>query len=333
MISMKRIFILFSFIFGLQSFSVAQDAHLSMYDAAPLFLNSGLTGVFEGDWRLHAQYRTQWKSVNFKPYNSALVSFDMSRGKWGYGLQINNFRAGYGNFNVLQGLFSLAYNTPLNKKRSHMLSFGIQGGGMQKSLEYQLLSFNNQYTIENGGGFDNSIVSGETFGAQSIIVPCVNSSLIYYYAKQQSKLNPFIGISSFNLLEPNESFFGQDNRLPRRYYIHAGTRINITEQFYLLPKVLLMQQKEFQEMTFALEAGYFLKGSETYLLGGVIYRNMDAGIITLGAKKENIILRVGYDVNVSTLSTVSSGRGGLEFSFTYIHQRNKTKSEKICPRI
>ena len=54
----------------------AQDAHLSMYDAAPLFLNPAMTGVFQGDWRVHGQYRTQWKAVNFKPYNSALISFD-----------------------------------------------------------------------------------------------------------------------------------------------------------------------------------------------------------------------------------------------------------------
>ena len=311
----------------------AQDAHLSMYDASPLFLNAGLTGVFEGNWRLHGNYRTQWKSVNYKPYTSGLVSFDMPFGKWGFGVQINNFRAGYGNFNVLQGLLSAAYNMPLNKRRTHIVSFGIQAGGMQKSLEYQLLSFNNQYTLTDGGGFDNTIVSGETFGAQSMIVPSTNASVIYYFAKQQSRLNPFIGISAFNLVEPRESFFDQENRLPRRYYLHAGTRINITEQFYLLPKVLIMQQREFNEQTYALEAGYFLKGSETYLLGGLIYRNKDAMIATIGAKKENITLRIGYDINVSSLSTVSTGRGGFELALTYVHNKNKPKVEKICPRL
>ena len=304
-----------------------------MYDAAPLFLNSGLTGVFEGDWRLHAQYRTQWKSVNFKPYNSALVSFDMPFGKWGVGIQVNNFRAGYGNFNVLQGLVSAAYNLPLNKKRSHVISFGVQAGGMQKSLEYQLLSFNNQYTLTDGGGFDNTIISGETFGAQSMIVPTTNASILYYFAKQQARVNPFVGLSAFNLIEPLESFYDQENRLPRRYYLHAGTRINITEQFYLLPKVLLMQQREFSEQTFSAEAGYFMKGSETYLIGGLIYRNRDAMIATAGVKKENFTLRLGYDVNVSSLSSVSTGRGGFEVALTYVHSKNKTKVEKICPRL
>lgn len=311
----------------------AQDAHLSMYDAAPLFLNAGMTGVFEGDWRVHTQYRTQWKSVNFKPYTSALVSFDMPVRKWGFGIQLHNFRAGYGNFNVLQGLVSAAYNMSLDKKRHNNLSFGIQAGGMQKSVEYQLLSFNNQYSLNNGGEFNTSLVSNENFGAQSIIVPVANASLLYYYARQQSKLNPFIGISAFNLLQPTESFFGQNNRMPMRFYAHVGTRINITELFYLLPKVLIMQQEKFSEQTYSLEAGYFLKGSETYLLGGVIYRMKDAAIATLGVKKENFIVKLGYDVNVSSLTTVSTGRGGFELSFTYVHGKNKPKVDKICPRL
>lgn len=329
---MKKL-ILILFLIGLGQRSTAQDAHLSMYDAAPLFLNSGLTGVFEGGWRMHGQYRTQWKAVNFKPYTSALLSFDMPIKRWGFGVQLHNFRAGYGNFNVLQGLVSAAYNLPLDRKRKHNISFGVQGGAMQKSVEYQLLSFNNQYTLNNGGGFDNTITSGETFGSQSMIVPVVNGSILYYYAKQQSRLNPFVGLSAFNLIEPKESFFDQDNRLPIRYYLHLGTRINITELFYLLPKVLLMQQEQFSEQTFAMEAGYFLKGSETYLLGGLIYRNRDAMIATMGVKKENFVVKLGYDINVSSLSTVSTGRGGFELSVTYINSKNKPKIEKICPRL
>lgn len=329
---MKK-FILLFFLIGLVPKFKAQDAHLSMYDAAPLFLNSGMTGVFEGKWRVHAQYRTQWKSVNFKPYTSALVSFDMPIRKWGFGVQLHNFRAGYGNFNVFQGLVSAAYNMSLDKRRYNNISFGIQAGAMQKSVEYQLLSFNNQYSLNNGGEFNTTLVSGETFGAQSMVVPVANASLLYYYARQQSKLNPFIGISAFNLLTPNESFFGQDNRLPMRFYAHLGTRINITELFYLIPKMLIMQQEKFHEQTYALEAGYFMKGSETYLLGGLIYRMKDAAIVTLGVKKENFIVKLGYDVNVSSLTTASTGRGGFELSFTYVNGKNKTKVDKICPRL
>ncbi len=311
----------------------AQDSHLSMYDAAPLYLNPALTGVMDGDFRIHAQYRTQWKAVNFKPYTSILASFDMPIKKWSFGLQVSNFRAGFGNFNVIQGLLSTSYNTAIDKRKNNFLSFGVQAGVMQKSLEHQLLSFNNQYNLNNGGDFDQTIVSGENFGAQSVIVPSVNVSGIYYFAKQKSRLNPFVGFSAFNLLNSKESLFGQDNRLPFRYYIHAGTRINITELLYVIPKVLIMNQGKFNEQTFAAEVGYFLKGSETYLLGGIIYRNKDALVATLGFKKSAFVFKVGYDFNLSSLTSASTGRGGLELSLTYTHKKKNSVTDKICPRL
>lgn len=313
--------------------SQAQDAHLSLYDAAPLYLNPAMTGAFQGDWRLHAQYRTQWKAVNFKPYTSALVSYDVSHKKWGFGAQLSNFRAGIGNYNAFQGSLSAAYTTSIDRHKNHNLSFGVQAGLTQKTLEYQLLTFNNQYTTNNGGEFNTSLSSNENFGGQSLIVPVANAGILYFFAKQESRINPFIGVSAFNLTQPQETFFDFDNRLPIRYYAHVGTRINLTETFYLLPKALYMRQKEFQELTLAVDAGYYLKGSDLYLLGGVIYRNRDAAIAYLGAKMDQFILKVGYDINVSSLTTASSGRGGFEVSFTYMHQKDRKKTDKICPRL
>ncbi len=325
-----RISLLALFFSGL---SYGQDAHLSMYDAAPLFLNPALTGVVEGDFRVHAQYRTQWKSVNYKPYTSALVSFDMPIKKWGFGIQLNNFRAGAGNFNVFQGLLSAAYYVPLNRNKTHIVNLGLQGGVTQKSIEYQLLSFNNQYTLNNGGEFDQTVVSGEDFGAQSKFIPMLNASALYYYSKSQARLNPFIGVSLFNLTQPNESFFGRDTRLPLRMYTHLGTRINITELFYLIPKVLIMNQKKFHEQTYAVEAGYFMKGSAAYVLAGVIFRAKDAMIATIGVKKEQFIVKVAYDFNISSLTAASKSKGGFELSFTYIHKKQKPVDYKICPRL
>lgn len=311
----------------------AQDFHLSMYDAAPLYLNPAMTGVFDGSWRVHAQYRTQWKTVNFKPYTTGLISFDTPYKKWGFGGQIVNYRAGYGNYNAFQATASAAYTVPLDASKNHNLSLGVQGGFTQKSIEYQLHTFDNQYTSTNGGGFNNSLPTGESFMGQKLVVPELTSGILYYYAKEQSKLNPFIGISAFNLLQPQESFYNQNNRLPMRFYGHLGTRINITELFYLIPKVLIMQQNKFHEQTYAVDAGYYLKSSQLYLLGGLIYRNKDAAILSIGAKRNNYIAKVAYDINLSTLAPVSTGRGGFELSFTYMRKEVEPKRTKICPRL
>ncbi|MDX1652398.1 MAG: PorP/SprF family type IX secretion system membrane protein [Brumimicrobium sp.] len=330
---MKKQLIIFIIIIFPVFRSQSQDAHLSLYDAAPIFLNPAMTGVFDGDWRIHGQFRTQWKAINFKPYTSALISFDKPYKKWGFGGQISNFRAGIGNYGVLQGVLSAAYTTSLDKSKNHNISFGIQGGINQKSVEYQLLTFNNQYTTNNGGEFNTSINANEDFSGQSLITPVVNAGFLYFFAKQESRFNPFLGISAFNLTQPQESFLNFDNRLPIRYYAHTGVRINVTETFYVLPKVLYMRQQEFQELTLAADIGYFLKGSEIYLLAGGIYRNRDAAILSVGARMDNYIARIGYDINVSSLTTVSNGRGGFEISFTYMGLKNRKLTDKICPRL
>ncbi|MCH2226054.1 MAG: PorP/SprF family type IX secretion system membrane protein [Crocinitomicaceae bacterium] len=320
-------------LFSLGFNSKAQDFHLSMYDAAPLFLNPALTGVVEGSWRIHGQYRTQWKAVNFKPYQTALISFDAPYKKWGFGGQVVNYRAGIGNYNVLQGIGSAAYTLSLDKKEANIISFGIQGGLTQKYVEHQLHTFDNQYSSSNGGSFDNSLDNGESFGGQSFVIPELNAGILYYHAKQQSRINPFIGVSIFNLLRPNESWYGVTNKLPIRYYAHLGTRINITESLYLIPKALYMRQENFSEFTLATDLGIYLKKNELYILGGLIYRAADAAVLSIGLKKDGYVTKLAYDFNLSTLTAASTGRGGFELSFTYMHQKKDKQTVKICPRL
>lgn len=329
-----RVLVLLSLLLVLVPRAKAQDFHLSMYDAGPLFLNPAMTGLVDASWRVHAQYRNQWKAVAFKPYNTALISVDAPFGKWGFGGQIIEMRAGIGNYNVLQGMASAAYTISIDKNRFHNLSLGIQAGGTQKSIEYKLYTFDNQYTTAGGGTFDQSISSGENFASQSQILPQVNAGALYYYSKIQSRFNPFVGFSAFNITQPKETFFDMNNVLPIRYYLHAGVRVNVTEQFYLIPKALVMKQLNASEQTFAVDAGYYLTEQQIYLLGGVVYRSKDAAAFSLGARVENIIGKISYDVNVSSLSKASNGKGAIEISLTYMPKsKKKAKLAKACPRI
>lgn len=332
---MKKIFLLLIALFFLGGGRtlLAQDFHLSMYDAGPLFLNPALTGVVDAQWRVHGQYRNQWRSVAFKPFQTALISFDAPVKKWGFGGQVINMRAGIGNYNVFQAMFSAAYLVSFDKNKYHNLSLGVQGGATQKSVEYKIFTFNDQYTTANGGGFDQSLPHNENFQRQSQMLPQVNAGAMYYYSRMQSRLNPFVGFSAFNITQPKETFFDMNNKLPMRLYVHAGLRINITEQFYLLPKLLVMQQKNAQEQTYALDGGYFLGHSELWLLGGFVYRSKDAAVISAGARKDNYIAKLSYDVNISSLTAASGGRGGFELSFTYMGLKKKAKEVKNCPRL
>jgi hypothetical protein len=156
---------------------------------------------------------------------------------------------------------------------------------------------------------------------------------MYYYTKQQSIVNPFLGVSGFNLTKPKETFFDQNNHLPLRVNIHTGVRINLDETFYLLPKILIMSQGKAFEQTYAVDAGYYLQQGELFLIGGFVFRAKDASIFSLGVKKLDYTLKLGYDFNTSTLKTATKTRGAFEISFTYLMGREKVKKIKHCPRI
>ncbi|MBK7310632.1 MAG: PorP/SprF family type IX secretion system membrane protein [Sphingobacteriaceae bacterium] len=314
--------------------SIAQDFHLSMYDAAPIFLNPAMTGLIETKMRAHAHYRTQWSAIAFKPFTTALVSFDMpTKTKWSYGGQISNMRAGISNYNVLEVIGSGSYLLPLDKEKYHQLSLGMHLGVRQKKVEYQALTYDAQWSNAAGGSFDKNLSNNETFQRGAQFQEVVNFGALYYYSKQQSRINPFLGISAFNLTQPRETFFGGSNRLPMRFYMHTGVRVNVNELFYFIPKVLVMSQKNNIEQTYAIDAGYFVKGEKFYLLAGYVYRAADANIAYVGLKKDNYIIKLGYDMNTSSLRSTSKARGAFEISLTYLGKKSKVQEIKNCPRL
>jgi type IX secretion system PorP/SprF family membrane protein len=310
----------------------AQDFHLSQYDAPPLFLNPAMTGMFDGKYRVHAHYRTQWAAVATKPFTTTGISFDMPVKKFGAGLQIMNYRAGAGNFNVLSVLASMGYDVVLDKNKNHHIALGIQAGLVHKSVDVNKLTFGNQYTTADKGTFDTNLPSGETFSNTSILNFDANAGFLYYYAKENIRANPFIGFSAFHLAQPKESFYNVSNNLPIRYYVHGGVKINVSEKIQLLPKGIYMRELNASEYTATLLLHYYLK-DDTYLIFGPTYRSKDAGIIEAGIKKAQYTCRISYDVNTSSLKEVSNHRGGFEISFTYTARRNKPNPLANCPRL
>jgi type IX secretion system PorP/SprF family membrane protein len=332
--SVKKIFsLLCGSLFLLSSTSTeAQDFHLSQYDASPLFLNPAMTGMFDGKYRMHLHYRTQWSNVSTKPFTTTGATFDMPVKKFGVGLQVMNYRAGAGSYNSLSALLSFSYDLA-SSTNMHHLALGLQAGMVQKSISGDKLLFGNQYDAANGGGFNTSISSGETFKNSNFIIPSVNAGLLYYSAKSNARLNPFIGFSAFNLTQPKETFFENGTKLPMRFYLHGGVRINVNEKIQLLPKVIYMKQLESQEITASLLINYYLKGADTYFIIGPTYRHKDAAIFEIGIKKGSYTVRVSYDINTSPLKTITYYRGGFEASLTYTVAKHKVNPASNCPRL
>ena len=311
----------------------SQDFHLSQYDAPPLFLNPSMTGLFNGQYRIHAHYRNQWLSVTNKPFTTTGISFDMPVKKLGIGLQAMNYRAGAGNYNVFNALLSVGYSAAFDSDKRHHVAFGIQTGITQKSLNAGKLTFGNQFSTKNGGSFDNGIPSGEVFDNTNFSIFNMNAGIIYFYAKDNARLNPFMGLSAFNINQPVETFYIAGNKLATRYYLHGGVKINIDEKIQLLPKFIYMKQASTHAVSASVLLYYFMK-EDTYLIVGPTYRHKDAAIIEVGVSKGRYTARVSYDITISTLQKAAGYRGGFEVSVTYIARKHKSNaSVNNCPRL
>ena len=110
----------------------AQDAHLSQYDASPMYINPGMTGMYKGDYRAYINYRNQWSAVGNKPWTTYAVSYDRPYKRYGMGAFVMNNQAGIGGFNVLNFVLSGAYEITQDPKLYNHLSVGLQLGFIHK---------------------------------------------------------------------------------------------------------------------------------------------------------------------------------------------------------
>lgn len=329
---MKRLFVIASVLFGSVAIH-AQDYHLTHYDAAKIYLNPAMTGMFDGYYRIHANYRNQWSAVSRNPFQTAALAFDMPVKRYGWGAQLMNSRAGIGNFNELSLTVSAAYDLQCDKQNIHHVAFGMSVTGVQKSVDMGRLTWNNQY-VPSSNSFDPTVQSGEASGAiEKDYNMMINAGLLYYYAKENSRINPFVGFSASNLNQPNESFFGYTSKLPIHYILHTGARIGITGRLVLNPRVLYMMQANDREFTYGLLANIYLPNQDAYLIAGPTIRNKDAAIMELGLKLGQFTYRLSYDVNISTLKPATNNRGGIEFSVIYIAKRRVPVVAPNCPRL
>jgi len=210
-------------------------------------------------------------------------------------------------------------------------------------LDISQLTWDNQYVYTNGGSFNPNISSGENFTNQSATMPDINLGAMYFYAKDNYIVNPFLGFAVMHITQPDESFLGVESNLPIRYVLHGGVKININEKIQLLPKFFKLDQLNDNELTISLLGHFYLESFDAYLVFGPTLRNYmtkdlmqvnkDAAILEFGVKYNQYLMLVSYDINTSSLKPISNGRGGVEISFTYTPNLLKANPVPSCPRM
>jgi type IX secretion system PorP/SprF family membrane protein len=242
----------------------AQDFHISQYDVGTMYLNPALTGMYgdeKGDYKAYIDTRSQWRAFGVKPFFTTYLAYDMpytiKEKKVGFGAYFINNRTGPGNFNTTGFMLSGAYNI-LDKKANgvHYLTTGLQLGLFYKAFNNNI-TYDVQYNpYQDGGGFDQSISSGENVNNLSITRFDANFGLYYKYLEKGKKAHPYIGFSMSHLTRSNTSFVGTVDRIPFKYIVNGGCDIQAHEKFMVTPRFYYANQAKAYEVNVGVMMAY-----------------------------------------------------------------------------
>lgn len=308
------------------------DPHFSQYYAYPLWLNPAMTGVFNGSARVSANVRDQWATVG-NGYRTGGLSADFrSDDKAAFGINILNQAAGSAGYNYFAAYGSFGYGVAVSSDGMQKLHFGVQAGVINRSFDPSKLQFDDQYNAI--GGFDPNIPSGENFTTTNATVFDASAGIFYYDSNPMNIANIFGGVSLAHLADSNDPFAtdGIKSKLPMRLTIHGGVKIRASDIIDVTPNFIYMREQ--QNQLRAVDVYSELKFGDSYglILNGM-YRFDDAATAGVGYHINSMLIGLSYDFNTSSLNSATNGKGGFEFSMSYIFGNTSKAPAEICPRI
>jgi len=137
----------------------AQDKHFTQFFAVPTLTNPALAGAFQGRYRMGIVRRDQWRQTLDQPYvtfaGGVDVRFNTDHKKVvsdavGVGLSFFNDKVDDSGFRTTQMALSGAFHKALDNSGVHYLTIGGQMAINQRSVNYENLTFEDQYNGTSG---------------------------------------------------------------------------------------------------------------------------------------------------------------------------------------
>jgi type IX secretion system PorP/SprF family membrane protein len=335
-----RIFTFIAIIWSLAGYNnvFAQDIQFSQFYAVPLFHNPAFAGSVHAT-RAIVHTRLQWLGLdaNYKTY---YVSGDtyLSKYKSGLGFQLVRDIQGSSIYASTQFSFLYSYEVPVTK--DFTVRMGLQGSGVQRTLDYSGLRFPSEFNDPNG------YIGGGTqpTGIKSQLYADFSAGLLAYSDRMWG------GFSVQHLNTPNQSFVGSTDNLYMNFQMTGGYKIPLSHRKYLAytedeteisitPTFLYKSQGKADQLDLGLYGMY------SQLMAGFWYRGIPVKHYSSGIpNRESVVFLVGwlykswsfaysYDLTISNLTAAGPG-GSHEFNITYIHRpvkKHKPMRRLPCP--
>lgn len=311
-----------------------QDIHFSQFMHNPLYQNPGNTGFFNGDYRVNAAYRDQWRAVTV-PFQTLMISADnttLVNDKLGIGLYFVHDMVGDGKFRTIDVLPSVSYKLQLDKSNVHSLRPGVQFGLNYREVQPGNFMWDTQY---NGYYHDPSLPTQETFQRERYANFALGMGAVYEWFKSSRK-NFTVGFSWYNMTRQNQGFFTEKIQRDMRFSLHGRGQFKVGLDWDVIPSFSMNFQGTYHEIIFGAQGRYILKeqrGDYQAIYFGAFTRTQDAAYLMVGMDYQNWFAGLSYDFNYSKLVPASRVRGGIEITLQYIFRTVKAKkiNHRICP--
>lgn len=329
----------------------AQDPSFSQFYFNQTFFNPGYT-AFHGGTNFSATYRRQWVNIPSK-FETLFFNFDSDissiPGLGGIGINAFKDIAGNGLLSSTGAeiMISNRFPTILSKRYSYFEKFyiqpGISIGFNQKELDWSKFIFGDQLDGVYGLVKPNSEFTPPS--DNSIIFPDFKIGVVFKYGEGPKKNNEIyknwdvrLGFAMHHVFEPNQSFLGQNSRLPRKYVSHLNFNIALNREADMIFAPCIVWENQ-QTMNTILGGFNFLW--KNFFIGGWYrgFENSDALILNLGFIAGNdynysnkFKIYYSYDLTISGLTNRTTG-GSHEISVSYyfdssLNQWLKLKNNK-----
>lgn len=313
----------------------SQDIHFSQFMAAPMHNSPALTGLFDGDYRVMANYRSQWGSVTV-PYSTfgaagdAILSKGLLDGDFvGAGIWLYSDKAGDIALSTNQAMLSFAYHKGLAYYVSHFLSVGGQIGLAQRGFDPSKVTLDNQF---DGFGFNNNVAPNETFDKSRILFADASIGISWFYSPHE-RANAYAGAGLYHFNNPNQSFLNNVFPLRRRYTVFGGGKLPVGERLTIHPNFIFHKQGALNELVvgsyWRIGLNHVVNKRQTGIALGAASRLGDAIIFTSMLEYDAFNIGFSYDWNISKLTVASAGRGGPELSLSYVIETPNSKRLKF----
>jgi type IX secretion system PorP/SprF family membrane protein len=342
---MKKILLfilnIFSFVF-----LFAQDRQFTQFYAAPLTLNPALSGAFDGKYRVGAVYRDQWRGLLDQPYQTfafgadlRLEPFRTSKDRIGAGLSFFRDKINALDFSTTQMAISTAYHKSLDYNKSEFLSLGVQVGLTQRNVNYEGLTFQEQWNGVTGYTLPRTERLPENnFGYNDF------STGINYSVSPSPRFSFFSGLSVHHFNRPNVAFF-KGEELPKiplfmRYGLQLAAQFPINKSYTVYMSPRLMATLQGPHLTANVGTNFRIRVDKTYNtnlhIGSWIRPvknndglNIDALVMMTGFEFNHVLLGFSYDMNIPNLKNYRRNQNVFEISLVYLGSYDN--DQVLCP--